>query len=85
MEERVFQVGEWVVHPEFGEGLILDVRGAGESASALVSFSDKSQRRLVLKFAKLDRKEPPPGAARAKSAGTAKPRAPRAPRGRAKG
>lgn len=82
MEERGFQVGEWVVHPEFGEGLILDVRGAGESASALVSFSDKSQRRLVLRFAKLDRKKPPPGMEGGKAAGSAKARA---PRGRAKG
>ncbi len=64
MEERAFQVGEWVRHPEFGDGLILDVRGAGDTASALVSFSDKSQRRLMIKFAKLDRREPPPGSAK---------------------
>jgi len=75
MEDRALQVGDWVTHPEFGDGLILDVRGAGESASALVSFSDKSQRRLMLKFAKLDRREPPPGAATA--ATPAKVRAPR--------
>jgi hypothetical protein len=62
MEERALQVGDWVLHPEFGDGLVLELRGAGDSASALVSFSDKSQRRLMLKFAKLNRREPPPGA-----------------------
>jgi hypothetical protein len=76
MEERALQVGDWVTHAEFGDGLILEVRGAGESASALVSFSDKSQRRLMLKFAKLGRREPPPGAARA----DAPAKAARAPR-----
>lgn len=63
MNERDLQVGDWVRHPEFGDGLILDAKGAGESASVLVSFPDKSQRRLVIKFARLSRLEPPAGQA----------------------
>jgi hypothetical protein len=76
MEDRALQVGDWVLHPEFGDGLILELRGAGDSASALVSFSDKSQRRLMLKFAKLNRREPPPEAA-AQAVASAKPRSTR--------
>ena len=61
MNDRDFQVGDWVRHPEFGDGLILESRGGGESASVLVSFPDNSRRRLMVKFARLSRLEPPPG------------------------
>jgi hypothetical protein len=61
MNERDLEVGDWVRHPEFGDGLILEAKGGGESASVLVSFPDKSQRRLMVKFARLSRLEPPPG------------------------
>ena len=53
MSERDYQVGDRVRHPEFGEGLVLETRGRGESTSVLVAFQDKSQRRLVVRFAKL--------------------------------
>ena len=53
MTEREFQVGDRVGHPQFGEGLVLEARGRGAEASLLVSFKDKSQRRLVVRFAKL--------------------------------
>ncbi len=59
MNESDFHVGDWVRHPEFGDGLILEARGAGESASVLVSFPDNSRRRLMLKFARLSRLESP--------------------------
>jgi len=61
MNDRDFEVGDWVRHPEFGDGMILESKGGGESASVLVSFPDKSQRRLMVKFARLSRLEPPPG------------------------
>ena len=61
MIERDFQVGDWVRHPEFGDGLILESKGGGESASVLVSFPDNSRRRLMVKFARLSLLEPPPG------------------------
>lgn len=56
------RVGDWVRHPEFGEGLVLEVKGAGDAASVVVSFSDKSHRRLMIKFARLSRLEPQPTA-----------------------
>ncbi|HEU4941235.1 MAG TPA: hypothetical protein VFT97_06410 [Candidatus Eisenbacteria bacterium] len=56
-----FHVGEWVRHPEFGDGLVLEARGSGESASVLVSFPDNSRRRLMVKFARLSKVEPPEG------------------------
>jgi len=61
MNEREFQVGDWVRHPEFGDGLILESKGGGDSASVLVSFPDNSRRRLMLRFARLSLLEPPPG------------------------
>jgi DNA helicase-2/ATP-dependent DNA helicase PcrA len=59
MNERDYQVGDRVRHPEFGEGLVLETRGRGENASVLVSFKDKAQRRLVVRLAKLTLLEPP--------------------------
>ena len=67
-----FHVGEWVRHPEFGDGLVLEARGSGESASVLVSFPDNSRRRLMVKFARLSKVEPPEGH-HAKSDPDAKP------------
>ncbi|HEX5031574.1 MAG TPA: hypothetical protein VFX78_08970 [Candidatus Eisenbacteria bacterium] len=56
-----FRVGEWVRHPEFGDGLVLETRGSGESHSVLVSFPDNSRRRLMVKFAHLSKVEAPEG------------------------
>lgn len=56
-----FHVGEWVRHPEFGDGLVLEARGSGDSHSVLVSFPDNSRRRLMVKFARLSKVEPPEG------------------------
>ena len=52
-DEREFQVGDRVQHPEFGDGLILETRGSGDQASVLVSFDDKMKRKLLVRFAKL--------------------------------
>lgn len=52
-DQRDFQVGDKVQHPEFGDGLVLEARGSGEKASVLVSFNDKIKRKLAVKFAKL--------------------------------
>jgi DNA helicase-2/ATP-dependent DNA helicase PcrA len=53
MESTEFHVGDRVSHPQFGEGLVLDVRGRGEDATLLVSFSDQAQRRLKVRLARL--------------------------------
>ena len=74
MSVESIRVGDWVRHPEFGEGLVLELKGAGDAASVVVSFADKSHRRLMIKFARLSRLEPQPSASanpdakRAKSA-----------------
>lgn len=54
MEDDV-KVGDWVRHTEFGDGLVLETRGKGESATVVVSFPDNTRRRLMLKFARLTR------------------------------
>lgn len=61
MSEPQVQVGDWVRHTEFGDGLVLETRGKGESASVLVSFPDNTRRRLMLKFARLTRLDPKEG------------------------
>ena len=53
MNQRDYQVGDRVQHPEFGVGLVLETKGQGEKASLLVSFDDKSKRKLAVRFAKL--------------------------------
>ena len=53
MDEREFQVGDRVQHSEFGDGLVLETRGKGDQASVVVSFDDKTKRRLAVRFAKL--------------------------------
>jgi len=66
-DQRDFQVGDKVQHPEFGDGLVLETRGSGDEASVLVSFDDKTKRKLSVKFAKLtlltpaQTREPPRG------------------------
>lgn len=56
--EQVFSVGDRVSHKIFGEGLVLETIGQGDRQSVVVSFSsDKSQRKLMLKFAKLSKVE----------------------------
>ncbi len=56
--EQIFRVGDRVNHKTFGDGLVLETSGQGDGRSVVVSFSsDKSQRKLMLKFAKLSKVE----------------------------
>ena len=67
MDERDFQVGDRVQHTEFGDGLVLETRGKGDQASVVVSFDDKTRRKLAVRFARLtllapaQTREPPRG------------------------
>ena len=63
-DQRDFQVGDQVQHPEFGDGLVLEARGSGDVASLLVSFDDKIKRRLAVRFAKLTLLTPAPAPTR---------------------
>jgi DNA helicase II / ATP-dependent DNA helicase PcrA len=67
MDEREFQVGDRVQHSEFGDGLVLETKGKGDKASVVVSFDDKTRRRLAVRLARLtllapaQTREPPRG------------------------
>jgi hypothetical protein len=58
--EEPLRVGDRVNHKVFGEGLVLETSGDGDRNSVLVSFSaDRSQRRLMTRYANLTRSEKP--------------------------
>ncbi|MFZ9175415.1 MAG: DNA helicase UvrD, partial [Ilumatobacteraceae bacterium] len=42
-----------VVHPTFGEGVIIDIRGEGEKAEATIRFSLVGTKHLSLAWAPL--------------------------------
>ena len=48
-----FAIGDDVVHPVFGEGVIIDLVGAGEKAEATVRFVDRGTKVLALAWAPL--------------------------------
>lgn len=49
-----FEVGDQVRHPKWGVGSILFKSGSGESSKAIVVFPEHGQKKLLLKFAKLE-------------------------------
>ena len=49
------KVGEDVVHPTFGEGVVIDIKGAGEKAEVTIRFRDKGTKILALAWAPLKR------------------------------
>jgi len=51
-----FSVGDDVVHPVFGEGVIIDLVGAGEKAEATVRFVDRGTKVLALAWAPLTKR-----------------------------
>jgi DNA helicase-2/ATP-dependent DNA helicase PcrA len=53
MESTEFHVGDRVMHPQFGEGLVLDAKGKGEDVTLVVSFSGHGQRKLLVRLARL--------------------------------
>ncbi|VFN00453.1 MAG: DNA helicase-2 / ATP-dependent DNA helicase PcrA [Candidatus Kentron sp. G] len=48
--------GQWVVHPSFGEGVVLSYEGDGEHARVEVDFSEAGAKWLVLAYARLKAK-----------------------------
>ena len=47
--------GVRVEHPIFGEGKVISMEGRGEQAKAVVFFQEVGQKKLMLKYAKLQR------------------------------
>lgn len=52
-EAHGLRVGDDVVHPTFGEGVIIDIRGQGEKAEASIRFSEVGTKHLSLAWAPL--------------------------------
>ena len=49
------KVGEDIVHPTFGEGVVIEIKGAGEKAEVTIRFRDKGTKILALAWAPLKR------------------------------
>ena len=47
------RVGDDVEHPAFGEGVIIEIRGRGDSAEATVNFRGVGMKHLALAWAPL--------------------------------
>ena len=54
--EHTFSIGDDVVHPVFGEGVIINVEGTGEKAEAEVRFVERGTKRLALAWAPLTKR-----------------------------
>ena len=47
--------GDRVVHPKFGAGVIVDVKGAGGDAFVTVNFTEVGRKSIMLNYAKLEK------------------------------
>ncbi|MEY3467169.1 MAG: hypothetical protein RL532_476, partial [Actinomycetota bacterium] len=54
--EHAFSIGDDVVHPVFGEGVIINIEGTGEKAEAEVRFVERGTKRLALAWAPLTKR-----------------------------
>jgi len=52
-ENHGLRVGDEIVHPTFGEGIIIDIRGQGEKAEAAIRFRLVGEKHLSLAWAPL--------------------------------
>ena len=49
------RVGDDVRHAQWGEGVIIDIKGSGDDAEASVSFAEVGQKQLLLSWAPLEK------------------------------
>ncbi|MEX2488162.1 MAG: DNA helicase II [Pseudomonadales bacterium] len=49
-----FRLGQRVMHPKFGEGVVLNYEGEGKQARVQVNFKEKGSKWLVMSFANLE-------------------------------
>jgi len=47
------RVGDDVVHGKFGEGVVLEIIGSGDSAEVIVRFPSVGEKRLLLAWSPL--------------------------------
>ena len=52
-ENHGLRIGDEIVHPTFGEGIIIDIRGQGEKAEAAIRFRLVGEKHLSLSWAPL--------------------------------
>ena len=50
-----FKTGEDVLHPNFGEGVILSMAGVGDNAEVTIHFSEIGEKTLLLGWANLQK------------------------------
>jgi DNA helicase-2/ATP-dependent DNA helicase PcrA len=50
----LFRLGQRVVHPKFGEGVVLNSEGRGSAARIQVNFQKAGAKWLVLAYARLE-------------------------------
>jgi hypothetical protein len=55
---EIFQPGDRVKHPKFGEGTVMQRTGAGEATKLVVAFAEEGEKYLMAKFAKLRKLQP---------------------------
>ncbi len=55
-EHLALAVGDDVVHPTFGEGVVIAVQGAGDKAEARVNFAGRGEKQLLLAWAPLEKR-----------------------------
>ena len=53
-EEDGIALGQKVLHPKFGQGIVLNYEGSGESARVQINFESAGTKWLVLSFANLE-------------------------------
>ncbi|NNF55069.1 MAG: ATP-binding domain-containing protein, partial [Acidimicrobiales bacterium] len=53
--EQQFRVGDDVRHGKFGDGVILDINGAGEKAQAVIRFPGFGEKQLLLSWTPLEK------------------------------
>lgn len=49
------KIGERIKHPRFGVGNITDLEGSGPNKKAVIAFDNVGEKKLLLKFAKLEK------------------------------
>ncbi|MCK4591203.1 MAG: hypothetical protein KAT86_05570, partial [Candidatus Latescibacteria bacterium] len=49
-----FQVGSWVIHPQWGRGKITNKTGFGENTKLVVYFDTGGEKRLLVRYAELE-------------------------------
>ncbi|ART82525.1 DNA helicase II [Oceanisphaera profunda] len=52
--ETGFKLGQRVMHPKFGEGVVLNYEGAGDHSRVQVNFEDSGSKWLVTAYARLE-------------------------------